>query len=87
MFLFTNNMYFTLQRVSTPLHELMHALGVFHEHTRPDRDDFITVNEENIPENRLRSFNVKAADSVNLHGTKYDYKSIMHYGRKVSQLY
>ena len=31
-----------------PVHELLHTLGFVHEHTRPDRDDFISVNMDNI---------------------------------------
>ena len=30
------------------MHEIMHALGFWHEHARRDRDDHITVQEENI---------------------------------------
>ena len=29
-------------------HEILHAMGIFHEQSRPDRDNFIIVHEENI---------------------------------------
>ena len=32
----------------TPVHEFLHTLGFVHEHTRPDRDDFISINFDNI---------------------------------------
>jgi len=66
-------------------HELMHCLGFLHEHQRPDRNNYITINFENIIENTINNFiilfdkNEKYIyDPIKY---EYDYKSILHYDK------
>ena len=63
-------------------------LGFVHEHTRPDRDDFISINEENIEKGSEGNFrkrvlgdsNFFEKDSVNSRNSPYDVLSLLHYG-------
>ncbi|XP_067950653.1 uncharacterized protein [Watersipora subatra] len=64
-----------------PIHELMHALGVYHQHSRPDRDRFVTVNTENIRDGGSHNFVKLEQDEAELEGTVYSYRSVMHYGK------
>ncbi len=59
----------------TMLHELGHALGLRHEHQRSDRDNFITINYNNIPPSRWHNFDIAAGSLL----SNYDFLSIMHY--------
>uniref|UniRef100_A0A3Q4H079 Metalloendopeptidase n=2 Tax=Neolamprologus brichardi TaxID=32507 RepID=A0A3Q4H079_NEOBR len=59
-------------------HELLHALGLYHEHTREDRDKYVTVNWQNIVAGKENNFKVNPGNTQNL---PYDLTSIMHYGR------
>lgn len=73
-------------------HEICHALGLEHEHTRLDRDNFVTIHWENVKgtsddgidgRNSAPAFNFlkqNAADHEDF--GSYDYDSIMHYPRK-----
>lgn len=58
-------------------HELMHALGFFHEQARPDRDDYVIIHWTNIPPEKYANFEV--ADGIDSRGSPYDKRSIMHY--------
>lgn len=62
------------------LHELMHALGVFHEQSRSDRDRFVRVHWDNIIPRYRNNFERQSLDNTS-YSFEYDYGSIMHYGR------
>lgn len=59
-------------------HELMHALGFWHEQSRPDRDSYVQVNYNNIQANMAYNFD-KYTWSTTGASTPYDIYSIMHY--------
>jgi len=69
-------------RKGTIIHEIGHSIGLFHEQSRPDRDDFVTIRWENIKEQNKHNFNKMRASNWNKHDTNYDYDSIMHYGAR-----
>ena len=59
------------------LHELGHAMGLYHEHNRADRDSYVSIKWSNvIPEYRYALNKYTNGQDI---GT-YDYNSIMHYG-------
>jgi hypothetical protein len=41
------------------VHELAHTLGYFHEHSRPDRDNYIKVVWSNVMKGRYNGYNVR----------------------------
>ncbi|VDL91358.1 unnamed protein product, partial [Schistocephalus solidus] len=63
------------------LHEIGHAIGFWHEHTRPDRDAFVKIHWDQIDGQYRRNFNLKNSGEIDSLGEPYDYDSIMHYGR------
>lgn len=63
------------------VHELGHVIGFWHEHTRPDRDNYIQILSENIKENHDNNFAKMTLTEINSLGEEYDFSSIMHYAR------
>lgn len=60
-------------------HEFLHALGFWHEQSRSDRDDYVSIVPENIKDGKLHAFNKQKINSL---GSAYDYGSVMHYPKK-----
>lgn len=65
--------------VGTIAHELIHAIGYYHEQSRTDRDDFVYMNWDNIPQEYHFAFDKYDQSYVDPFGVPYDYASIMHY--------
>ncbi|XP_043597695.1 hatching enzyme 1.2 [Bombus pyrosoma] len=61
------------------VHELMHALGFYHQQSAADRDEWVTINWENIKPGKEHNFNKYDNGTVTDYGIGYDYTSVMHY--------
>ena len=65
--------------VPSALHEICHALGLIHEHSRPDRDEFVFVDLDNIQEDKQHNFD-KVLSMKPYEGSKtFDFESVMIY--------
>ena len=66
------------------LHMIGHSLGLWHEHNRPDRDQFVEVRWNEIRAGQSNFFRKIPDNQANSRNIPYDYLSIMHYGKSVS---
>nr|KAG5698586.1 hypothetical protein BaRGS_027097 [Batillaria attramentaria] len=64
----------------TLLHELGHAIGFWHEHSRPDRNAFIRVHKEHVRPGEEYNFDEESWGKLDNMDVPYDVSSIMHYG-------
>uniref|UniRef100_A0A5S6QTU7 Metalloendopeptidase n=1 Tax=Trichuris muris TaxID=70415 RepID=A0A5S6QTU7_TRIMR len=64
------------------LHELLHALGFWHEQSRTDRDLFVKIRRENVIPNMVGQFRKIDPPYLDYLDETYDYYSIMHYDSK-----
>ncbi|XP_050959627.1 meprin A subunit beta-like [Labeo rohita] len=62
-------------------HEFLHALGFWHEQSRYDRDDYVTINYENVIPGYKHNFNKYSENVSTTQDTPYDYYSVMHYDK------
>jgi hypothetical protein len=63
--------------VGQAIHEIGHAVGLWHEQSREDRDQFVRIAWENIIANMEHNFDQHITDGDDI--GPYDYTSVMHY--------
>ncbi|KAK6046525.1 astacin, partial [Cooperia oncophora] len=70
--------------MTTPIvmHELMHVAGLWHEHQRYDRDNYIEVMYKNIAKEYHDQFTKVSPFQATTYNVPYDYESLMHYGKR-----
>jgi hypothetical protein len=63
-------------QIGNTIHEILHAMGVYHEQGRPDRDNYIRIHWANLADGWASQY-AKPIGALPI--ATYDYCSIMHY--------
>ena len=65
------------ERPGIVMHEIFHALGRWHEQSRPDRDDYVSIHLENVEKKYHNNF--AKLNFIKTFNIPYDFLSLMHY--------
>jgi len=63
------------------MHEIGHTIGLAHEQSRPDRDNYVSIIFSKILQGMSGNFHKMTNSNIDSLGTPYDYLSMMHYGK------
>ncbi|KAH8293081.1 hypothetical protein KR044_000944, partial [Drosophila immigrans] len=66
-------------RLGTIMHEILHAVGFFHQQSTWNRDEFVRIATENIVDGKEHNFEKYSESLVENFDQTYDYGSVMHY--------
>lgn len=73
----------TIIQLGIPTHEIGHAIGLYHEQSRPDRFTYVSVLTSNIDPMSVFNFMVMDPSLISTYDIPYDYGSVMHYSSQV----
>ncbi|KAM9676770.1 meprin A subunit beta isoform 1-T1 [Dama dama] len=68
-------------KIATVQHEFLHALGFWHEQSRSDRDDYVSIIWDRIISGKERNFDSYDDQVIDSMNVPYDYSSVMHYSK------
>lgn len=65
------------QTMGIVAHEIGHAVGLYHEQSRHDRDNYVTINLSNVPSDKRNNYDKITSNYYNM--GSFDFSSIMLY--------